>query len=62
MSVEERERRVFEAWIVKPPYQKDITRWASDHAVFPNQYRCYDTQLAWEAWWARTQFLWVACE
>jgi hypothetical protein len=47
----EQERRRFEQWISQPPYEKSISRWDTDRThVWPEQYKNYDVQLAWDAW------------
>jgi len=46
----ERERKAFEAWVGAPPYERDLKRFAADDATLPNQYKNYETELAWCAW------------
>ncbi len=43
------QRILFEQWVYKPPYEKAVSRYGP-HESWPNQYRDYSVQLAWEAW------------
>lgn len=48
----EQERKRFEAWISKPPFEKVISRFPNDERVtaWPGQYRDINVDLAWNAW------------
>ena len=47
-------RADFEAWVSAPPFEKDTRRFPnqSDRFAWPDQYRSYEVELAWEAWQA----------
>ena len=44
-------RAAFEAWISRPPFEKDIARF-SDLDTWPGAYTSYSVHLAWDAWQA----------
>lgn len=48
---EEAERRRFEDWISKPPYEKNLARF-HDAGTWPGAYKDYTVHLAWDAWQA----------
>lgn len=45
------EREQFEAWIKSPPFEHWCEKF-DDNAGWPDHYKRYETQLAWEAWQA----------
>jgi hypothetical protein len=51
MDTEAKSREEFETWISGPPHARSVLRYpgASD-VCWPDQYRDYFTQIAWEAW------------
>lgn len=48
-SEREQARKQFEAWIARPPYERETHRQGQSNA-WPGQYHDYQVQLAWEAW------------
>jgi hypothetical protein len=53
---EAKERKRFEAWIKKSPYENDCRQYdVSDEVPWSGQYIQYSTQLAWEAWCERAK-------
>ena len=42
-------RARFEMWITLPPIEASISRWPKSGA-WPDQYRDYKVELAWQAW------------
>ena len=47
----EEQRKLFERWIMNPPYEHMCDRHSDDHtSSWTGQYKRYETQLAWDAW------------
>lgn len=48
----EAQRKLFEAFISSPPFEKDVSRYPNDHDRFawPGSYRDISVDLAWNAW------------
>jgi hypothetical protein len=49
------ERAMFEAFITRPPFEREVQRYPMDEEQYawPGQYRDIDVEMAWEAWQAR---------
>ncbi|MDH5182287.1 MAG: hypothetical protein OEX12_00220 [Gammaproteobacteria bacterium] len=45
------DRKAFEEWIQKPPYEENTPRYTEKDS-WPGQYQSINVQLAWEAWQA----------
>ena len=44
-------RKSFEQWALRPPREFNLVRHSNDHrGSWPNQYKVYHVQCAWEAW------------
>lgn len=50
-------RAEFEAWITKPPFERNVDRYPNDPTRYgwPGAYQVYEIELAWEAWQAARQ-------
>lgn len=48
-------RSEFEAWVSAPPYERCIDRYSDDALMWPGQYCSHKTEIAWQAWQARSE-------
>ena len=53
-----RNRAAFEAWIGRPPYEREVLRFddAAEASAWAGQYMDYEVALAWDAWQAGVKF------
>ena len=52
---EEFERAIFEKWISSPPFELSCEI-NGELSAWPGNYKCYETELAWEAWKERANY------
>lgn len=53
MNTTIKRRAAFEEWIKSSPYERNIEQWPNDpdNCAWPDQYKDFITQLAWDAWY-----------